>query len=459
MSWFIDDRTRREIEEALGGSLPPPTSEEFRTLMQRLAAEHPDLRQRILEALSASPVELPSERHTRRLVRQAFIRRLLFGWLQRETFAGDVIWDKRRILASAFGAIALLLVAMFVVNQATWRPPLTETPGGQAALPAAAAPTPSRPPIKTLPAMPRWPSLPVATATPPPSTPSAAPAGRMASTVAGRPSVRPPVGPPAYPDVPGSLWPSTFPQANQQPATNLPRLIIQEAPERREPSRVLIVYDAQHSAASPAAGAAPQGAVVYDRGGQTASAPPPSGVATPAPRAGQMTAARLVTALALVAGAGPMPVVATSDTPTLTWLGDATMGADGLIQITFHTMVGDQAALPVRAVALDATSRRPGLDAQVKTVARHTAAAVVGAALRSTTDYVQALLQQRQVTITNGWAAITSGEAPPFWMLLGSRLAELLAPRAQEAARPIQVAEVPAGTGLTILVLQGSGGR
>ncbi len=173
-------------------------------------------------------------------------------------------------------------------------------------------------------------------------------------------------------------------------------------------------------------------------------------------RAGQMTAARLVTALALVPGAGSMPVVATSDSPTWTWLGDATMGTDGLVQITFHTVVGEQSALPVRAIALDATSRRPGLDAQVKTVARNTAATIVGAALRATSDYVQALLQQRQVTITNGWATITAGEAPPLWMLLGSRLAELLAPRGQDAARPIQVAEVSAGTRLTILILQGS---
>jgi len=150
--------------------------------------------------------------------------------------------------------------------------------------------------------------------------------------------------------------------------------------------------------------------------------------------------------------------VAATDGPPLTWLGEATLGADGLVQITFHTVVGEQAGTPVRAFALDGTARRPGLEAQVKTVARNTAAGVIGAALRSTTDYVQALLQQRQVTITNGWASITTGEAPPFWMLLGSRLAELLAPRAQEASRPIQVAEVPAGTECVILVLH-RGGR
>ncbi len=175
-----------------------------------------------------------------------------------------------------------------------------------------------------------------------------------------------------------------------------------------------------------------------------------------APGAGQMMTAKLVTALALVPGAGSMPVVATSESPAATWLGDATMGTDGLVQITFHTLVGEQSALSVRAIAIDATSKRPGLDAQMRTVARNTAAAVINAALRSTSDYVQALLQQRQVTITNGWATITTGEAPPLWMLFGSRLAEHLAPRGSpDASRPLQVAELPAGTTLTILILQG----
>jgi hypothetical protein len=199
--------------------------------------------------------------------------------------------------------------------------------------------------------------------------------------------------------------------------------------------------------------------VVYDRSGQVTAAAVPSTAATPTLRAGHLAAARLVTALALVPGAGAMPVLAASDAPALTWLGEAVLGADGLVQIAFHTAIGEQTSVPVRAVALDATSRRPGLEAQVRTVARNTAAAVVGAALRSTTDYVQALIQQRQVTITNGWATITTGEVPPFWMLLGSRLAELLAPRAQEAARPTQVTEMPAGAALTILVLQAGSGR
>ena len=458
MSWFVDDKTRREIETALGEPLPPPTSEEFRTLMQRLAAEHPDLRQRILEALSASPVELPSERHARRLDRQAFIRRLLFGWLRRETFAGDVVWDKRRILASAFGTMALLLVAMFAVNQATWQPP-TERSSTAQVVPQPVPTQPlSRAEARTLPSPPSWPGLPAPIPTPPQAPTSSTAASRVVLPVPPLVPRRPLADLPPYPEGPGSLawFPGPAP-AEQPPSAKPAQLVVQEFTERREPSRTLIVYDTQSSAASSAASAPPQGALVYERGAPQ----PPVGVPSPAPaaalRAGQMTAARLATALALVQGAGPMPVVATSDGPMLTWLGDATLGADGLIQITFHTVVGDRAAASVRAIALDAVSRRPGLEAQVKTVARNTAAAVVGAALRSTADYVQALVQQRQVTLTNGWATITTGEVPPFWMLLGSRLAELLAPRTQEAARPMSVAEVPAGAGLTILVLQGGG--
>ncbi len=451
MRWFIDDKTRREIEAALGEPLPPPTSEEFRTLMQRLAVEHPELRRRILEALSASPVELPSERHARRLGRQVFIRRLLFGWLRRETFAGDVVWDKRRILASAFGVIAVLLVAMFAVNRATSWPHAAEPRTRQATVRPSAAPTTSLPHVAAMPAAPGGPAL---FAVPPTLPQSTLPAGRArrVGAIGLRPAqIRPPIGPPPIPDVPAlPVWPAPPSPAVQPAATSSSHLIIQQASERPESSRALIVYEA------PPAGSPAQGAIVYDRGSQTTAAAPPSTAVVPVPRAGQMAAARLVTALALVPGAGSMPVVATSESPAGTWLGDATMGTDGLVQITFHTLVGDQSALPVRAIALDATSRRPGLDAQVKTVARNTAAAVVGAALRSTSDYVQALLQQRQVTITNGWATITTGEAPPLWMLFGSRLAEQLAPRGQQdAARPLQVAELAAGTRLTILVLQG----
>jgi hypothetical protein len=456
VSWFIDDKTRQEIEAALGEPLPPPTSEEFRTLMHRLAAENPDLRQRILEALSASPVELPSERHARRLSRQAFIRRLLFGWLRRETFAGDVVWDKRRILASAFGGMAVLLVAMFAVNRATWQRPAERSSTAQV-IPQPAPTQPlSRAEARTLPAPPSWPGLPVPTPPARPAPTSSTAASRVESPVLPLVPRRPPADLPPYPEGLGSLaWPPVPAPAERPPAAKPAQLVVQEFTERREPSRTLIVYETRSSAASSAASAPPQGAMVYERGAPPPPAAVPSPAATAALRAGQMTAARLATALALVQGAGPMPVVATSEGPMLTWLGDATLGADGLIQITFHTVVGDQAAASVRAIALDATSRRPGLEAQVKTVARNTAAAVVGAALRSTSDYVQALVQQRQVTITNGWATITTGEVPPFWMLLGSRLAELLAPRTQEAARPMNVAEVPSGAGLTILVLQG----
>jgi hypothetical protein len=458
VSWFVDDKTRREIEAALGEPLPSPTSQEFRVLMQRLAVENPDLRQRILEVLSASPVELPSERHARRLGRQALLRRLLVGWLERETFAGDVVWDKRRILASAFGAMALLLVAMFVVNRAIWQPPAPRSSGA----PVVPQPIPtqsrSRAEARALPSPPSWPRLPVPTPAPRRTPTYEIANGRVPSPVPPLVPRRPPAGLPPYPEGPGSLaWPlgpaATEPSPSAKPADSL----VHEVPAGREPSRTLIVYDAQSSAVSGGASAPPQGGMTYQRGPQ-----PPTVIASPpalsvALRAGQMTAARLATALALMQGAGPMPVVAASESPGLTWLGEATLGPDGLVQLTFHTAVGDQAAESVRAIALDVTSRRPGLEAQVRTVARNTASAVVGAALRSTADYVQALVQQRQVTLTNGWATITTGEVPPFWMLLGSRVAELLAPRTQETTRPISVAELPAGAGLTILVLHRDG--
>jgi hypothetical protein len=454
----MDEKTRQAIEAALGGPLPPLSSEEFRPLLQRLATENPDLRQRILEALSASPVELPSERHARRLGRQAVLRRLLVGWLERETFAGDVVWDKRRILASAFGAMALLLVAMFVVNRATWQPLADRSQRVQVPAKDTPVPSPSRAEARALPSPPSWPRLPVPAPTPRRTPTYEIANGRVGSPVPPLVPRRPPAGLPPYPEGPGSLaWPlgpvATEPSPSAKPANGL----VHEVPAGREPSRTLIVYDAPSSAVPSGTSAPPQGGMTYPRGSQ-----PPTGVASPpalpvALRAGQMTAARLATALALMQGAGPMPVVAASESPGLTWLGEATLGPDGLVQITFLTVVSDQTAESVRAIALDAASRRPGLEAYVKTVARNTASAVVGAALRSTADYVQALVRQRQVTLTNGWATITTGEVPPFWMLLGSRVAELLAPRTQETTRPISVAELPAGAGLTILVLHRDG--
>jgi hypothetical protein len=153
-----------------------------------------------------------------------------------------------------------------------------------------------------------------------------------------------------------------------------------------------------------------------------------------------------------VAGGPPVPVIAESDDPQATWLGRASLGPDGLLQVALSP-VAPGAPSAVRGVALDPDRLAPGLAG--RTALRHprAAGAAIAAALAAAADYVRALAQQGQVTITNGWAQLAAGAPAPAWTYLAARLAQGMDPGGR-AEGPVETTEVAAGTRLVILVTE-----
>jgi len=139
-------------------------------------------------------------------------------------------------------------------------------------------------------------------------------------------------------------------------------------------------------------------------------------------------------------------------------MGRGTFGPEGLIQIAF-TLVGvnghgdSSGHAEVQGVALDPRRLAPGLVGAA--VLRHprAAAAVMAAAMQATSDYAQALEQQGQATLTNGWADIVAGQAAPAWTYAAGRLMQILAPRGDSGA-PVETSEISAGSALIILITE-----
>jgi hypothetical protein len=147
-----------------------------------------------------------------------------------------------------------------------------------------------------------------------------------------------------------------------------------------------------------------------------------------------------------------MPVIAESDAPAATWLGQATLGAEGLVQVTFAlASPGQQGG--VRGVALDPDRLVPGLTGRVTLRHPHAAAAVMAAALQAASDYVQALARQGEAIFADGWAQLALGQTAPAWTYAASRLARVLDPAAGVGG-PVETAEIAGGSHLKILVTE-----
>ena len=72
--------------------------------------------------------------------------------------------------------------------------------------------------------------------------------------------------------------------------------------------------------------------------------------------------------------------------------------------------------------------------------------------MQSVSDYFKARAQQQQVTITNGFLAITQG-TPSFWDGLASAVARAFAPSAQTTTGPTVVTRLERGQPISILIL------
>ena len=148
-----------------------------------------------------------------------------------------------------------------------------------------------------------------------------------------------------------------------------------------------------------------------------------------------------------------MPVIAESDSPKATWLGRATMGAEGLVQVTFTPASPSGQQGGVRGVALDPVHLIPGLVGRTMLRRPHAAAAVMTAALQAAGDYVQALARQGETVLADEWAQVAVGQTAPVWTYAASRLAQVLDPNSG-AGGQIETTEIAGGSRLAILVTE-----
>jgi hypothetical protein len=160
--------------------------------------------------------------------------------------------------------------------------------------------------------------------------------------------------------------------------------------------------------------------------------------------------ARLATGIVAASSGPPTPVVAETNDPAATWLGEATLGADGRVQVTF-VLAG--AKNVTRGVALDPTHLVPGLTGTTTLRQPDVAAAALMAATQAAASYARALAQQGQVAVSNDWADLAWGQAGPAWTYLAASLADRIAPR-NGMSGPVETSEIAVGTPLLILVTE-----
>ncbi|MBI4277221.1 MAG: hypothetical protein HY660_02095 [Armatimonadetes bacterium] len=473
--WHLPDDLRAQIEAALGEPWPDDASART-AVLTRLRVEDPDLYRAVIAELSGSPVALTVEVENRRRMRRERLEDLILGWARKRSQTGEIIVHRRRlhvVLLLAGGVALLALMGLSLVARPPQptvpasiapasAPPLSSgsrapgpgSPGAGASRPRTPEATSDRgtplPPDAGAPASP-------ATALPRPPLPPFPPAPIM--TPAPRPSRPAEAGDPDIPELPDA---DDAPPGTAQPG---------DRPAARDGAAQVVVFSAQGTASSSTpmpfntpGRASETGPVVYEpdrtlsasatQAARSPGADPPNPTTPPpAPPAGARLSGRLLTGISLVPNL-TVPVAAGSGTPEAVWLGEASVDAAGLLRVVFTRVVVDQRERQVHAIALDHGAQRPGLAAATVMRTPDAAAAAVRVGMEAASDYLRLLSQQRQVTITNGWATINAGEPPPLWAVAAGRLAGLMA-QWQASDRPVPVTEVRAGTPITILILQG----
>ncbi len=449
MEVYLRPSTAARIRSALGEdvSLAPAG---VPGVLARLAVEAPDVYSQVLAEISGSQVRLDSEMTLRRRWRRGLIRRLLFGWGEYESDVGDRLIAKRHVAAAVPIGLAVLILMMLGISHFAGHHP--GPAAGRSSTRAAARTVPSvlPPPARR--------SASLLRDIPPSQRRGAPPSADLSIPDLAVPD---PGLPPALPWGQMPLPPSA--RAAADPASHSPDAAPHASPVvyMRQP-----VPDAVSTVAAlrPDVASRPPSPIVYDRAASEAagsSRPPGAGLAILPPRdgesaaehprwtAGQRIPAHLSTGVVVVAGGPPMPVVAESTDPASIWLGRATLGPEGLVQITFTP----EGAAPIRGVALDPGRLAPGLAG--RTALRHPQAAgtVITATLQGATDYAQALARQGQVTLTNGWAQVIDGSAAPAWTYVVGRLAQGFNLQGTSGA-PVATTELDPGTPLVILLTE-----
>lgn len=149
-----------------------------------------------------------------------------------------------------------------------------------------------------------------------------------------------------------------------------------------------------------------------------------------------------------------MPVIAESASPSATWLGRATLGPEGLVQVSF-TLISPAASGRVHGMAFDPTRLIPGLLGSIALRHPQAASAILSAAVQATFDYMQVLARQGQGPIADGWTQWMGGPPAPPWTFVVARLAQGLEPLGSGSG-PVETTEVASGVPLVILVTEAS---
>lgn len=434
MEITLSPETTRRVRDVLGddvdlspGAVP--------SALARLAVEAPRVYSQILAELSGTEIRLDSERVLVRRRWWSAVRRQLFWWAEHESDVGDRLIAKRHIAAAVplglAGIILLLLAgsAMFrhhVSVAAARRPVAAVVPHLAFALPHAVEHT------RALAAHPSAFSPLVDLPTPPSGLPVWGAAASAPAALAG-PGAEPPRDPLVF-----HLDPEPSPTA-ATPAP--PGGGVGAAAGAGSP----IVYDRDRDEAEsgvlPGAGSA---ATVGRVEG-------PVGAASAEQRLtiGARVGARLATGVLVASGGPPSPAIAETTSPAATWLGQATLGADGRVQIAFTVARrGDV----VRGVALDPDRLVPGLTGRTELRHPQAVAAALTAAALAAAEYVRALAQQG-LALTGSWGQLTLGQPAPPWAYLASSFADGMTPRSGIPG-PVETSEISAGAPLLILVTE-----
>ncbi len=424
--------TAQRIRATLGGEVDLSPAA-VPAVLSRLAVEAPAVYSMVLAELSGSQIRLDSERKLQRRHRRALLRRVFFWWGEYGSDVGDRLIAKRRIAAAVpFGLAGVILILLGVSSTIAHRPVLTPVHADMMHdTPAPDAPTESDPAPGTV-------------------RPARAIRPARAQVLAG---ALPILLPPPSPTESGSAsGPFTSSRSNRTPLTPPGNPL---AFDRRQ------AQDLTMPAGLQAAGVVVPPPVVYDRGANdpTLDATSSSGDHPAASTQtqnhwvpGQRVAAHLATGVVVVVGGPPMPVIAESNAPGATWMGSATLGAEGLVQVTF-TLASSGRQGGVRGVALDPDRLVPGLAGRMTLRQPHVAATVMAAAFQAAGDYAQALARQGEATFGDGWAQLALGQAAPAWTYAAGRLAQVLDPHAGSGGL-VETAEIAGGSPLAILVTE-----
>jgi hypothetical protein len=246
---------------------------------------------------------------------------------------------------------------------------------------------------------------------------------------------------------------------NAQPAT--PTLWV--APSEAAPGEASTAAAVTVFARPPVVEAAPFDSA---QGRPVAAAPaaPPAPQPVQLARPGDRIPAQLTTAIALVEGANA-PVVAETPAggnwcpaapcPAIIWLGEAALDGNNRVSITFNQAIVDGLVRPVSGLALG-LDHLPGLAANLRDATPTAALDLVRAAAGGVSDYVDALIDRRQIIIADGQQIITDLGPPPLGHVVGGRMAQLFQlPTGQTTV--VRLAEVPFATTLQVLYGVGSG--